>query len=245
MIISHSNKFVFFRVSKTGSTTAEVMLRLSSAFDFDTDFITGTREWEFPPTALAEPFENHNEDGINYAHLTPTMCIDLGLLTLEQLREYKCYGFVRKPTSRFISGYMHMQRGDRSRWGRHGLQPQQYWERRLANAHPHMGGEIIGRAQVDWFFHEGEQVVTPLNFHDYQDELRFMIDEVGGYCPPEIPTLNNARYRDCTYNSNRREWAREVSEDPRVIQEVNEIYEADLAFYSENFPEVHQQTGTG
>ncbi len=244
MIISHSKKFVFFRVAKTGSTTAEVMLRLSGAFDPAADILTGTREWELPSCNINEDHVD-GRDPINFAHLTPTHAVELGILTPEQLREYNCYGYLRKPTSRFISAYMHMQRGDRGRWTKHGLQPKQYWERRIKDCMPHMGGEIIGRSQVDWFFHEGEQVVTPLDFHEYQNELRMIIESVDGYCPQEIPKLNNARYRDAVYNNNRREWAAEVSKDPRIIEEVNELYANDLKFYTQTFPEVHQQTGTG
>lgn len=244
MIISHDKKFVFFRVAKTGSTTAEVLLRMSGAFDTAVDVLTGTREWELPACNVDESHID-GRDPINFAHLTPTHAVELGFLTLEQLREYNCYGYLRKPTSRFISGYMHMQRGDKGRWTKHGLQPQQYWERRIRDSQPHMGGEIIGRPQVDWFFYEGEQVVTPLDFHDYQNELRHIIGSVEGYCPQEIPKLNNARYRDAVYNNNRREWAQEVSEDPRIIGEVNQLYETDLKFYADSFSGVHQQRRAG
>ena len=66
MIISHSKKFVFFRVAKTGSTTAEVMLRMSGAFDTAADILTGTREWELPSCNINEDHVD-GRDPINFA----------------------------------------------------------------------------------------------------------------------------------------------------------------------------------
>ena len=56
MIISHRLKFVFFRTPKTGSTTAEFMLRLCGAFD-DNDVMTVMPNGQFPAVNMIDGIE--------------------------------------------------------------------------------------------------------------------------------------------------------------------------------------------
>lgn len=236
MIISHSKKFIFFRPTKTGSTTADVMLRMCGAFDLEQDIFAQTKEWEFDP--LNEP-DLDDVTPVGFAHATPQKLIDWGVMTLEQLREYDCYAFLRPVESRFVSGYLHCMRGGIwGREGRAGYQPTQFmqqWRKRTEAFTPH---DLLGRDQFHWFFVGDEQVVTPLNFKDYQAELRKLIDIVGGFQFPELPRINRAPQHNVIQNENRREWAKSIWADYDEIQrEVLECYARDHAFYVSNFGE--------
>jgi len=233
MIISHSKKFIFLRPTKTGSTTADVLLRLSGAFDPEQDVFCQTKEWELPPRNVP----NVEENSIQVAHATPQRLIDWGMVTLEQLREYDCYAFLRPVESRFVAGYLHCMRG--GYWGKEGkagYQPTQFmerWRNRMENFTPQ---DLLGTNQIDWFFVDGEQVVTPLDFMNYQTELRRLIDLVGGYQFPEIPRLNRAPQHRIVQNENRRVWAKSIWNDYEEIQkEVLAWYVEDHLFYQENF----------
>lgn len=236
MILSHSKKFIFFRVAKTGSTTAEVMLRLSSAFDFSQDFLSGTREWVLPTINRLE--ERHPDPEFNWSHATPQDLIDLGVLTMEQLREYDCYAYVRPVGSRFVSGYMHcMRTGKWGPEGKHGLQPDQFMKRWREDHDKYSAWEIIGRDQTEWFFAEGEQVVQPLDFSNYQAELHRVLKALGAIQFAEIPRLNRS-HQELSSVERRRAWAKAIWDDqPEVQCEVYERYANDIAFYQENFGE--------
>ena len=230
MIISHSKKFIFFRVAKTGSTTAEVMLRLSNAFDLAQDTLTATKEFELPHINRLPG----GSDDMNWAHATPQQLIDLGVMTIEQLREYSCYAFVRPIEGRFVSAYLHASRSHL--WGRAGVQPEQFIERWRDKQPMFSLIEIIGRPQTDWFFVGDEQVTTPLDFADYENELRYLLALLGGNQFEEIPRINRATQHQLIRNSGRRQWARNAWRNyPEVQREVHERYAADHQFYTENF----------
>lgn len=235
MIISHSKKFIFFRVTKSGSTTAEVLLRLCGAFDLDEDLFCGTNEWELPSVNVPDFPDVH---GLRIGrHSTPQTLIDLGIMTLKQLREYDCYAYLRPVESRFVSAYLHSMRG--GVWGRQGkagYQPTQFMEQWRADQALFNPRSLLGRAQVDWYFVDGEQLVQPVDFMTYQASLRFLVDKVGGYQFPEIPRLNRALQHKVIHNENRREWAKSIWNDYQEIRtEVLTCYAKDHAFYIKNF----------
>lgn len=234
MILSHSKKFIFFRVTKTGSTTAEVMLRLSSAFDLEQDMLTGTREWVLPTVNRLD--KRHPDPEFNWAHATPQDLIDLGVVTMAQLREYDCYAYLRPIGSRFVSGYMHcMRTGKWGPYGRYGFQPKQFMARWREEHSKYSAWELIGREQKKWFFAEGEQVVTPLDFANYQTELKGVLKELGGNQFDEIPVLNRS-HQELDSVKRRRDWAKAIwDEQPEIREEAYERYADDHAFYLESF----------
>jgi len=232
MIISHSKKFVFFRVAKTGSTTTEFLLRLSNAFDLDTDTVTG-ETWLGLPT-INPPWVEGRHDGVIWAHATPQELIDNDIMTIDQLREYDCYAFLRPMEDRFISACLHSMHN--RLWGRidsMGLQPEQFIKRWRDLKNGKVSGRgLLGKAQKEWFFVGDEQVVTPLNFAKYDDELKRLLALLGGNQFKEIPKLN----ANGVMMAHRKEWCQEIwRKYPEIRREVHALYAEDHQFYVDTF----------
>lgn len=236
MIISHRHKFAFFRIPKTGTTTAQVMLRMCGAFD-DTDTMTPSNVGQLDPVNI--PYGRDIDpivsmDGLrSFNHVTPAVAIEYEMITLEQLREYDCYSFVRDPYKRHLSAICHLL-------GRH-VTPKQV-HRLLDNTleghemHPKVarGIGLVGKPQVDYFFVDGEQVVEPLNFSNYQSELRRMIKRVGGIDFPLIPKFNA-----------RTAWHDAFTADEFWTDEYRErfakTYADDIAFYNKMISDLERE----
>lgn len=239
MILSHSKKFVFLRNAKSGSTTAQVMLRMFGGFDPSVDMLSGTREWSLPPINIPDSIPGRTyagptierADRMNWHHSTPQQLIDRDVMTLEQLREYDCWAYVRDVKYRFISGCLHMTRGKYGPSWTHGVQPHMFLERFRAKELMFSAAEIIGRQQRDWFFVGDEQVVKPLVFEDYEKELRFLIDRIGGAQPSEIPKLNTAPHHTRHHSKKWKAWYAAAWEYPEVSSAILEQYAEDEEFY--------------
>jgi len=188
MIISHKHKFAFFRVPRTGSTTSAVCLRLCGVFD-DTLIAAGTHMIELPPVNMPAgvytKIANAKNDRVLVrhnawlagAHWTPTQAMNLGMITLEQLREYNVYAFLREPKDRAVSSYCFCN----------GTVASPDNMRRQVWKHNFWG--IVGVRQSEYFSVLGEQVVEPLDFGDFENELRRIITDLGGELT-EIPRIN-------------------------------------------------------
>ena len=186
MIISHKNKFAFFRNPKTASTTAEIMLRLCGKFDPAVDVMSSSIYFQLPYTNLPKNIEHPPTPfAPSLLHLSrrcihwgPEQAVTGGLITIEQLREYKTYAFIREPKQRCISAFAHMRRNH--------VIPEMMKEDIRNN---YFWG-LAGRPQVDYFLIDGEMVVEPLFFDRFEDDLRKMIADIGGHYFPEIPVIN-------------------------------------------------------
>lgn len=212
MIISHRLKFAFFRVPKCGSTTSEFMLRLSDAFDGD-DVMTqcfGGFKMQNVPAALRDRIVRRRTriaggnlrmleqaniqpvelplsgvvTGINVAHITPAEAIGQGMITIEQLREYKCYAFLREPLDRYVSAFI---------FGGGPLAVPEIMLKSVLKPEFNLG--LVEREQWKWFFVDDEQVVEPLDFSNYAAELKRIIVEIGGFPFTHIPRINPASGR--------------------------------------------------
>lgn len=163
MIISHRLKFAFFCNQRTGSKAAGIALRFAGVFD-ENDILIAQ---PFPATRTARieiPAYNLGKYKTSaVTHMTPQKAIDAGFITLEQLREYDCYAFLRNPEERFIAIRASMQ------VTRDGM---------FAKPEKVVAG--VGTPQHEFFFVGNEQVVTPLDFDNYGDELRMIIEKLGG-----------------------------------------------------------------
>ena len=165
MIISHRKKFAFFANQKIGSKAVGLMLRLSGVFD-ENDIMMAQ---PFPATRSVDielPAYNIGDySSLKVAHMTPTDAIEAGFITLEQLREYDCYAFLRDPKERFMASRAAMQ------MNRDGFA--------VTPKRPKMGG--CPPPQFTFFFVGDEQVVTPLDFANFGSEVRTLLDTLGGY----------------------------------------------------------------
>jgi len=172
MIISHRKKFAFFANQKTGSKAVGLMLRLSGIFDKNDIMIAQP----FPATRSADinlPAYNLDKYSTYKAnHMTPAQAIDAGFITIEQLREYDCYAFLRDPEERFKAVRAAMQ-----------------MDRNSMAATPNRRAGSIAPPQYEFFYIDDEQVVTPLNFNNYEKEIRMLIDKLDGYEQTDVAQI--------------------------------------------------------
>ena len=173
MIISHRKKFVFFANQKTGSKAVGLILRLSGIFDENDIMIaqpfpaTRTAKIDLPAYNLGE----HPSNTVN--HMTPVKAIEAGFITLKQLREYDCYAFLRDPRERYLASRASMQMDRNGNIAMPG--------RRVAGVAP---------PQFEFFFVEDEQVVIPLDFGNYEQEIRTLLNKLGAYEHMDVPQVD-------------------------------------------------------
>jgi hypothetical protein len=161
MIISHSKKFAFFANPKTGSKAVGLTLRLSGIFDKN-DIMSAQ---PFPATRTARiELPEYNLNGHKtylVDHMNPAEAIEAGYITLEQLRDYNCYAFLRDPEERFFAAEVCMQ------VSRHGN-----------IAMPDRKGKAAP-AQYTYFFVGDALIINPLNFGNFEQEVRFILAQLG------------------------------------------------------------------
>lgn len=103
MIISHRRKAAFWKIPRTGSTTIEMILRLTAPLDLKQDVIAESHF--FPESANMEnvtPMAS-GQPGERRAHMTPETAIAEGLLTRDQYDSYANFCIVRDPLDRLLS----------------------------------------------------------------------------------------------------------------------------------------------
>ena len=172
MIISHRKKFAFFCNQRTGSKAVGIILRMSGIFDENDILIaqpfpaTRTARIEIPAYNLG----NYKTNEVN--HMTPQKAMDAGFITLEQLREYDCYAFLRNPKDRFLAIRASMQISRDGMYARPGKT---------------MSG--AGSPQHEFFLVGDEMVVTPLSFDDYEEEVKMLVAKLGGYMHMDTPAI--------------------------------------------------------
>lgn len=173
MIISHRLKFAFFANPKTGSKAAGIMLRMAGVFD-ENDILIKQR---FAGTRSADIcIPAYNAEGVA-DHITPEGAIEREFITLEQLREYNCFAFLRDPEKRYYASRVAM-------WmNRHGV---------ISNGRP---VESPHKQQFEYFLVNGEQVITPLDFGDYNAGIKRMYNAIDAKFK-HMDLVEIANYRD-------------------------------------------------
>ena len=207
MIISHRKKFAFFANPKTGSKAAGIMLRMSGVFD-ENDLLIKQR---FAGTRTADIcVPAYNLEGVP-DHLTPTGAIEDGYITLEQLREYNCFAFLREPEERYHASRIAMV------MNRHG---------EISNGRPI---EKPHYPQHKYFLVGDEQVVTPLNFESYEDGLKTMLIVLDSpFTHMDVPRIARTRSFDNErYTYNPLQHIKDIQLYARMIQNENSNRQTD------------------
>jgi len=178
MIISHRRKFAFFANLKTGSKAVGSLLR--AAGDFNQSDICSRQPYAstrtakiFHPGYNVELIDAHL--GRSNIHFTPTDAIENGLITLEQLREYNCFAIFRDPEARHYAIQYAALRND-----------------------PHDTVDNFRHLQFRWFEVEGEQVVSALNFTDWEASVKTILEAAGVKCPiPQMEEVTVVNPQGC------------------------------------------------
>ncbi len=227
MIISHRLKFAFFRIPKTGSTTTEVILRMTGLFD-ENDFASHIERFRIPSINLPA-FDRSTlaKDRPRHGHATPTEAIAQGLITKAQLIEYDSYATLRDPLDRSVSVFAHAM-------GQPGLMAPELFKK-VTTGLEDFG--ILERPQTEYFLVDGDQVLAPLDFSDFVVEVRQMLVQLhanpAAVLPSElvplIPNFNVTRGKDSEVSK-----ANFIDAESRIILEAK--HAGDLALFEANFP---------
>jgi len=111
---------------------------------------------------------------------------DLNYLTTSQLESFNHYAFIRNPLERILSGFLfvwHVRRNHRV-------------PLEVSMFHDHINSDEFGtglvyRKQIDYFKHEGTQIVTPMLFENYENEMNNLITTLGGAPLREYPKFKS------------------------------------------------------
>ena len=139
MIVSHRHKVCFWKVCRTGSSSIEMVLRLTARLNYKHDVIAWS---EFFPSAFNMDSVSDRAEGMKgerRAHMTPETAIAEGVLTREQYDKYAHFCITRDPVDRFISTYTLA------------LRQEQFDANQLISAHvrPNIANPLF-RPQVDY-----------------------------------------------------------------------------------------------
>ena len=225
MIISHRLKFAFFRVPKTGSTTMELLLRMTGAFD-DRDIASPVIRYAVPGLGVgADRIPEPSPAAGRYVaapHVTPQECIDRGYITIEQLREYSCYAALRDPFDRAVSVFVHA----------HGRVPEMtkaMFDRTIREGKDY---KLLEKPQADYFHVDGEEVLAPVDFGNFVSALNGLLASVPGntIAFPIIPNFNRSIGKEPEHNR-----ANYVDAHPELKAILTTKLAADVELYERHF----------
>ncbi len=240
MIISKKNGFVFSRILKTGSTSAQAMF-MSSGILGDDDIYSGYRNSEADPKVSGRNIPSEiNEKKLReispyripkkiyvkdatgplLGHVTPTEMVRLGLITEEELKKLTVIATVRDPIDRYISAWFFLCEL---------LQLPKTKEALIDNLKrkAELPNTFLGKTQRNHFEYEGEllkniEVIDYVNLNDKLDEI---ISRYGG----SIPEYQSLR------SSYRPSWSKEpyINWMPaEVIDTLQDLMKDDVEFYN-------------
>ena len=198
MLISHKNKFIYSRATKTGSSSAQAALA-EAGITGPEDVISGYKNdpkegflgkpqnipnWSledylsFSPYGVPEDFQNQKLPNagahVFTGHLTPEEMVLSGLVTEDQLFSYEVFGFIREPVDRWFSAYFF----ESSLVGRN-KDPMEDILERIENDNMYIQ-VFLDRPMSSWFTYQGEQVGKAYDFKSIDKVLKDLIERKGG-----------------------------------------------------------------
>lgn len=90
MYLSRKHKLLFIAIPRTASNSTQRAL-LNSDITDPTDIVYSLGR------------DPRDFDSIEKYHISPQAMVDSGIISLDELLEYKCFGFVREPLERWVS----------------------------------------------------------------------------------------------------------------------------------------------
>ncbi len=168
MIISHSKKFCYWKIARTGSNTAELCLRMSGVLDLGQDIVTSCHF--FPAEHNVPPGPAHQS-----GHTLPVEAIAIGALTQKQYDEYAHYTIVRNPFERWISAYAFRCRMNL----REKLTPREFFDRHIDDNVNVLQSAYLKLGRVKTF-----------PFSNYENSIKVIVKAVGGRLD-DVPKLEH------------------------------------------------------
>lgn len=229
MIVSHRLKWGFLRAPKTGTSTAEFMLRMTDVFsEEDGDVASGLPGLgEFPALTvpcMAAARLAGNEEFMKYQKYGPhcylSTLIEEKIVPEDRIDDYEIYAYLRNPYERWVSSCAHQLNqfpdidmiddfAEKLKEGLEKRNPALFWE------------------QSRHFKYKGQVITKPLDFRDYQKELRRMIDRIGGQQPPVIPRMNQSgKYLRAKVETE----DIDIWTEP-MLQQIEDVYAEDIEMY--------------
>lgn len=197
-IISHKHKFIYTRVTKTGSSSVQMMFDKSGILD-DNDVMAGYYDnikdgpialdknvpeytWNDIhriskngiPKGLDDPKKLHSGIQAYLSHFPVSEMIDAGLISEQQLYDYDAFGFFREPVDRWVSGYFFIRRITKSQ-----RDPVQDMTWKIEN-NRYDFPIFMNRRQQEHFLHKGKIVATPYDYADMISVIQQKIVNMGG-----------------------------------------------------------------
>jgi len=210
MIISHKHKLIFVRPSKTGSSSAQATIVNSGILGPD-DLYTGWRNGVNETPTQAKGFKDitcadirkispynipknlYVDESGPYpllGHLTPAEAVRLGVLTEQQLLDYKVISILRHPFERFLSAWF---------FGRK-LQdlPNDIYslEREIQYNISEIINPYLGKWQIDYITYENQLLPNAeiIPYKHLNESLKRIIESFGGSVP-EVEYKLKKQYR--------------------------------------------------
>ena len=180
MIISHSKGVAFWKIPRTGSSTVEMLLRLTAGLDTGQDVMAETH---FFPTAYnfdTMPDRHDGAPGRRRAHITPQTAIDRGFITQSQYDAYDNFCMIRDPVAKFISLYA-------LAFPRRAFVPTDIW----ADIRGRDPGSALFRSQSEYLTLGN---ITPLPFSSYEQSVHTILTAFGAPIPDAIPKITRTNH---------------------------------------------------
>ncbi len=210
MYINHTKKICFFRVPKTASTTCMFMLRMATDPNDDVIWSANPQGFQGGDAYGLHAVSGNAKRNPAIDHLTPSDALMGGFITLEQLKGYNCYAFLRNPIDRYMSAHAHFNRNIP---GHNKPDPQLPMEYGL-----------LTRPQKSWF-HCGEHLVCePLWFNNFAEELKRILYELSGLRFPVLPRLNSSSVKPEPFDT--------YFPDDNAKERVMKVLETEMKFYA-------------